>query len=701
MQWIDRRATGPAIRHSQQIPGLLQIDPEASFLVGASGARAPQCSGASHKKRSPQSKFATAANNPENVNSQSSKCRSAAPDSNASKRQRTEIIVDDSNTDTVSESDLKLELLPPRSFNLPLNLQLPAVTQTTQPDPLSPAPQYLSTGSLSLGGLNHSDHNPRPSVRTYLGTRSYTSANVQALRYPPHDSNTSTATSATLTAPTRSAPRPPPAPSPQAGPPALPAQPISRPQASSRAQPSSRAPTIPGSLSAPHPRQPGSGPPPNANPPLRQPSTAQPRSSVHPQHPSQHPSQRPSSQRPSSQRPSSQRPSSQRPSSQCSSLQRPLIQRSACGVQDARSRPRDPVALAKMDMVEFNHAQREEQDRSLADSATRHLRYVEAERARLSPDPSYRLVEDDEQIRECAKAIVSGVPMPRSSDSTGLSGQVLCLAKLGLFGLACSQGPYQTRGRLLHWAHLVHEETWNHEAPDIPYVAATKGELAVMVNNLATLRGRVKDRMRPVIQEGYGFRPFAVSQEDIQYNRELYARLTPNNFHCTSFLVNKSTQQFTPRAGHYENGEIFHAVAAAFFHGPNSIAVLFPEYFDDMALEVIAFVLAMMQFCIEEWINGWFEPKDLSAGNMLDKYESHLFGLKEAAAIAPERMEFLQDYSRASTSRQNGGQECIHRSEIRPDTPPPAPPVEEDDMLVEYNEEGRLTARAKGKRRGN
>ena len=49
-----------------------------------------------------------------------------------------------------------------------------------------------------------------------------------------------------------------------------------------------------------------------------------------------------------------------------------------------------------------------------------------------------------------------------------------------------------------------------------------------------------------------------------------------------------------------------------------------------------------MQFCIEEWVNGWFEPKDLSAGNMLDKYESHLFGLKEAVSVASDRIELLQ-----------------------------------------------------------
>lgn len=50
-----------------------------------------------------------------------------------------------------------------------------------------------------------------------------------------------------------------------------------------------------------------------------------------------------------------------------------------------------------------------------------------------------------------------------------------------------------------------------------------------------------------------------------------------------------------------------------------------------------------MKFCIEEWSNGWFEPKDLSAGDMLEKYEAHLFGLKEAKAVASSRISDLQE----------------------------------------------------------
>jgi hypothetical protein len=50
-----------------------------------------------------------------------------------------------------------------------------------------------------------------------------------------------------------------------------------------------------------------------------------------------------------------------------------------------------------------------------------------------------------------------------------------------------------------------------------------------------------------------------------------------------------------------------------------------------------------MQFCIEEWDDGWFVSKDSGAGNMLEKYESHLTGLKELRAVAPTRLQHMQD----------------------------------------------------------
>jgi hypothetical protein len=50
-----------------------------------------------------------------------------------------------------------------------------------------------------------------------------------------------------------------------------------------------------------------------------------------------------------------------------------------------------------------------------------------------------------------------------------------------------------------------------------------------------------------------------------------------------------------------------------------------------------------MQFCLEEWRDGYFVSRDLGAANMLDRYEAHLTGLKDLREIAPRRMFHLQN----------------------------------------------------------
>lgn len=59
-------------------------------------------------------------------------------------------------------------------------------------------------------------------------------------------------------------------------------------------------------------------------------------------------------------------------------------------------------------------------------------------------------------------------------------------------------------------------------------------------------------------------------------------------------IANKYIQEHSPHDGHYENKEIFHCVAAALFHSPNSVGVLFHKYFDNMPLETLAFIVAMV-----------------------------------------------------------------------------------------------------------
>ncbi|KAG8735487.1 hypothetical protein FRC10_010462 [Ceratobasidium sp. 414] len=212
-------------------------------------------------------------------------------------------------------------------------------------------------------------------------------------------------------------------------------------------------------------------------------------------------------------------------------------------------------------------------------------------------------------------------------------------------------------------------------------------ELEVMVNYLATLQGKVKECLRPLITFIHNLQHHMTNQQEIQSNLDAYHLAWPNTFHCASY---------SPRGGHYENPEIAHLIAAALFYLPSAVGLQFPDYFDEMPLTVVAFILAVWQFCLEEWSSRWFKSRDLSMSHMLDKYEAHLARLKELRAVAPQRLHNLQDqwsayakeYSGASFIRKAGAQAMTLGSELRPNTPEPS--THEEDGYNTNAEESQL-----------
>ncbi|KAG8706215.1 hypothetical protein FRC08_001208 [Ceratobasidium sp. 394] len=209
------------------------------------------------------------------------------------------------------------------------------------------------------------------------------------------------------------------------------------------------------------------------------------------------------------------------------------------------------------------------------------------------------------------------------------------------------------------------------ELLDTPYIKPPHEFLEIMVNNLATARGKIKDVMRPFVENTHEFVHRLLDQQMIQENLNRFNLLYPNNFHCATYC---------PCKGHYESSDLAHAIAVAFFQGPTSVGMMFPDYFRDMPLTAVAFVLAIWQFCIEEWSNGWHQRGNLGMAAMREKYEGHLAGLKELRDIAPKCMaklqkkwrEYVEKYCGVSfTDPKNDEVGGSRLSEMRPDTPEP------------------------------
>jgi hypothetical protein len=138
---------------------------------------------------------------------------------------------------------------------------------------------------------------------------------------------------------------------------------------------------------------------------------------------------------------------------------------------------------------------------------------------------------------------------PLARDVSGVKCQVLIMAKLHLFAYALVEGIYQTRAMFLRWAAAVHVATWQMELPDRPYDKPENDDIFEIVcffsyflclsdmhrqmsNNIATLRGRVKERMREFAATVAGFRQKLANQQVIQENLNQFNEIYPNSFHC-------------------------------------------------------------------------------------------------------------------------------------------------------------------------
>ncbi|KAG9101533.1 hypothetical protein FRC06_002951 [Ceratobasidium sp. 370] len=374
---------------------------------------------------------------------------------------------------------------------------------------------------------------------------------------------------------------------------------------------------------------------------------------------------------------------------------------SVAGMQEpsgTRNRRLDPVSAARADMMAYNQDVVEGRAPSAIEEATRHNRQQVGEVRPTVNRSANGLMEDNEEMVAHAEAFAAGTfPKPTRSrrrrnrkkkplarDSTGLARQVLVVAKLYMFAYALQEGIYQNRATFHGWARKSHEDVWGLLLPGVDYVAATDGELEVMVNYIATLRGKIKERLRPVAVEVHGFQHRITSQQDIEDNLDRFNLAHPNSFHCKSY---------SPRRGHYESPNIPRMIGAALFYGLTSVGVQFPEFFEEMPLTIVAFILAVWQFCLEEWSKGYFVAKELGAAHMLDKYEAQLAGLKDLRNVTPRRMAKLQrewynyseQYCGALWIPKHAAQEATSlRSEMRPDSP--APRCESEPEL-DYEEE--------------
>ncbi|KAG9075580.1 hypothetical protein FRC06_010010, partial [Ceratobasidium sp. 370] len=333
------------------------------------------------------------------------------------------------------------------------------------------------------------------------------------------------------------------------------------------------------------------------------------------------------------------------------------------------------------------------------------------EPARLPSPPE--LLEDDQEERVAVEAEMLGQdpkrkrkPKPAARDVHGNERHILTIVKPHLFAYSVCEGAWQTHGLCASWVSPLWELTWEQEYPHLPVEAPSNRSIQCAVNALPTFRGKTKELLRPFVEYYFGFKKPAMTPDVIAHNIALADKLLPNTFHCLAY---------DPPYGHYEGEALSLAIAVVLFGTPTAVGVAFRGYFNPMPETAVAYVLANMQFTIEEWTTGKFQSRDLNASDMLNKYVAHLRGLKAARRrarvrfkrLAQEWFDFGFEYSGAMELDDPFTQSVTQEDDIRPDTPTPDEVNEHDYLPTEPEElesesddgRTRYAKRAKGKGR--
>ncbi|KAF8593401.1 hypothetical protein BDV93DRAFT_566590 [Ceratobasidium sp. AG-I] len=284
----------------------------------------------------------------------------------------------------------------------------------------------------------------------------------------------------------------------------------------------------------------------------------------------------------------------------------------------------------------------------------------------------------------------------------GVRGKVASRAIPKMMSTATRKGVYQDHDTAVKWARNAYRRAWKESYSHVIYRECPKDLVQTIITRVSNLRTLVKDRIRKIVRFVYGFEQSASDEATMSANRLLAARLGHNTFHCRDTV---------PKRDQYEHRALTLAIYEAFFWSPDSFFIpdcpALKERDEGLPLVAVAFVLTMMQECIEEWATGRFLSRDLNLTTQRGRFDSHLWGLLNYRSSADSRLlrfqrRWLNDGLEHAGVRINQEEpepyhcQSVTRSEdVRPDTPPALGSESEPE------EDQHLNARTKGKGKAN
>ncbi|KAK0226866.1 hypothetical protein EDD85DRAFT_958660 [Armillaria nabsnona] len=161
------------------------------------------------------------------------------------------------------------------------------------------------------------------------------------------------------------------------------------------------------------------------------------------------------------------------------------------------------------------------------------------------------------------------------------------------------------------------------------------------------VRSFVRDQIKPLIRPAYGLVAGAESANAVRENKQKCMELmTALGFYYKDAAA---------RTGYFNSPILFDAISRAFFYNKDAPGLAFPDRFNPIPIQALAFIFTVIEHCLNEWSTGSYKALIFNETEANLRYhEHHLPAVKEWAEISPDLTTVLRKAWYTKARKQAG-----------------------------------------------
>ncbi|KAJ7059630.1 hypothetical protein C8F01DRAFT_1254545 [Mycena amicta] len=194
-------------------------------------------------------------------------------------------------------------------------------------------------------------------------------------------------------------------------------------------------------------------------------------------------------------------------------------------------------------------------------------------------------------------------------------------------------------------------------------------QIKLCCNRLSHLRGEAKTKLAPIVATTHfesGEHPSILKANN----------MTAHTLKMANAFIFKD---YSNKTGMYGSGLIPKAVNAVWFANRRDEGPTFPEFFKPLPIPALAFMLTVIENCIDEWVTGTKTPIPFTANDYRSMYQGHVMSLKRFE-------QYTADYGILDNLRKSLYDNGRFHSGAQPIASSVVGQIDDDDILAAIKE---------------